>query len=91
MEQGPVMWVPRMDAIVSRWFTAYETARASLEAEGGYLFPYEGMYFVTTREGVRELGLDPDDPDWARIAWDWVRPLDPPAWGRLKEKREFAA
>ena len=84
------MWVPSMDAVVSRWFTTYEAARASLDAEGGYLFPYGTQVFVTLAEGVRELGLDPGDPDWARIGWDWVRPADPEAWRRLKEKRDLA-
>jgi hypothetical protein len=85
------MYVVRMDAIVNRWFKTYGGARASLLKEGGYLFPYKDQYFVTLREGVRELGLDPDDPDWERIGWDWVRPKDAEAWGRLKEKREAAA
>ena len=85
------MYVARMDAIVNRWFTTYEEARASLESEGGYLFPYKNQFFVTLREGVRELGLDPDDPDWERIGWDWVRPADAEAWERLKSKREIAS
>jgi hypothetical protein len=90
-DDGPVMYVARMDAIMNRWFTTYEDARASLQSEGGYLFPYRNQYFVTLREGIRELGLDPDDPDWARIGWDWVRPDDAEAWERLKDKRELAA
>ena len=87
---GPTMYVPRMDAILNRWFTTYEEARASLAAEGGYLFPYESQFFVTLAEGVRELGLEAEDPDWARIGWDWVKPADTQAWERLKQKRELA-
>jgi hypothetical protein len=87
----PVMWVPSMDAVVSRWFSTYDDARASLIAEGGYLLPYKGQVFVTSREGVRELGLDPDDADWARIGFDWIHPLDEAAWGRLHERRIIAA
>ena len=89
-EEGPLMYVARMDAVLNRWFTSYEEARASLAAEGGYLLPYKTQFFVTEGEGIRELGLDPDDPDWARIGWDWVRPKDRGAWGRLREKRELA-
>lgn len=85
------MYVARMDAIVNRWFTNYEAAKASLQSEGGYLFPYRDQYFVTLSEGVRELGLDPGDPDWARIGWDWVQPADAAAWERLREKRQLAA
>jgi hypothetical protein len=87
----PLMYVPRMDAILNRWFTTYEAARASRQAEGGYLLPYRNQYFVTLAEGIRELGLDPIDPDWALIGWDWVHPADTEAWARLKEKRELAA
>ena len=89
-DEGPVMYVESMDAIVNRWFTIYEEARSSLQAEGGYLFPYRNQYFVTLREGIRELGLDPDDPDWERIGWDWVQPKDKDAWERLRDKRELS-
>jgi len=89
-DEGPVMYVGSMDAIVNRWFTNYEDAQAALRSQGGYLFPYRNQYFVTLREGVRELGLNPDDPDWAKIGWDWVRPKDQSAWERLRRKREIA-
>jgi len=64
-DQGPAIYVARMAAILNRWFTTYEAARATLA------------------EGVRELGLDPADPDW-------VRPSDQEAWERLLGKRELA-
>ncbi len=83
------MWVPRMDAFLSRWFTSYQEARASREAEGGYLFPYGNEFFVSQAEAVRELGLDPLDPDWERIGWDWVRPRDREAWERLLRRRDI--
>lgn len=86
--EAPVMYVPRMDAVLNRWFRSYAEARTSLEAEGGYLLPYKHQFFVTLSEGIRDLGLDPDDPDWERIGWDWVQPKDREAWERLKEKRE---
>jgi hypothetical protein len=86
--EGTIMYVPRMDAILSRWFTNYDEARSAREAEGGYLLPYKNHFFVTSGEAIRELGLDPADPDWARIGWDWVRPQDAEAWQRLHAKRE---
>lgn len=89
-EEAPVMYVSRMDAVLNRWFTTYEEARASLEAEGGYLLPYRRQFFVTEGEGIRELGIDPNDADWERIGWDWVQPKNREAWERLKEKREQA-
>jgi hypothetical protein len=88
--EGPIMYVSRMDVFLNRWFRTYEEARASLESEGGYLLPYANQFFVTVDGAIRELGLDPQDPDWARIGWDWVQPADLEAWERLKEKRELA-
>ena len=90
-EQGTTMYVPRMDAFLNRWFNTYEEARASLDAEGGFLLPYADQFFVASAGAIRELGLDPDDPDWARIGWDWVHPIDPGARERLETKREIAA
>ncbi len=84
------MYVERMDLFVNRWFAKYDQARATLELEGGFLFPYKSQFFITEREAIRELGLDPDDPDWKLIGWDWVKPLDIPAWERLKKKRALA-
>jgi len=84
------MYVQGMGSFLNRWFAKYEQARASLEQEGGYLFPYKSQFFITEREAVRELGLDPDDPDWQFIGWDWVKPRDKEAWERLKKKRAAA-
>jgi hypothetical protein len=86
----PTMYTTRMDAFLNRWFSSYEDARASLETDGGFLLPFEDQFFVTTAEAIRELGLDPSDPDWERIGWDWVHPLERDAWNRLIRKRELA-
>src|SRR5512135_901997 len=80
------MYVETMDLFVNRWFAKYEQAEASLEKEGGYLFPYKSQFFITEREAIRELGLDPDDPDWKLIGWNWAQPLDTEARERLKKK-----
>jgi len=87
-EQSPVMWTAAMEPFHNRWFPTYDEAWESREEEGGWLFPYRQHFFVTEADAVRELGLDPDDPDWELIGWDWVRPLDPEAWERLREQRE---
>jgi hypothetical protein len=89
-DEGPIMYVPRMDAFLNRWFRTYAEARAALESEGGYLFPYQSHFFIAPAAAIAELGLDPADSDWARIGWDWVRPIDRAAWERLRHKRELA-
>ena len=88
--KSPIMYVGTMDVFLNRWFSTYDEARVARHSDGGYLFPYRHQFFVARAEAVRELGLDPKDPDWERIGWDWVRPLDVAAWQRLKEKREIA-
>jgi len=89
--QTPEMYVPSMDVFLNRWFTRYEDARALREAEGGYLFPWRTQFFVTDAAAIPLLGLDPEDADWARIGFDWVRPRDAAAFARLLAKREIAA
>lgn len=86
-DPGPLMYVESMDAFLNHWCSTYEEARALREAEGGYLLPYRSQFFVTVAEAIVELGLDPQDPDWERIGWDWVRPLDSEAWEFLRDKR----
>ena len=84
------MYVSGMAVVLNRWFTTYEEARSVLESDGGYLLPYRDHYFVTEREGIRALGLNPDDPNWERIGWDWVHPRDTRAWELLRNERETA-
>lgn len=88
---GVSLYVPRMDAFLNHWFPTYEEARAWRQAEGGYLFPHRGQFFVTGPAAVRELGLVPDDPNWEKIGWDWVRPRDREAWECLDLRRLVAA
>jgi hypothetical protein len=76
------------------WSASYEEARAIREEHGGYLLGYRRQFFVTDRYFIESLGLDPDDPDWARIGRDWIRPSDPEARNRLYAalvRRQLAA
>ena len=76
----------KVSPFLNRWFASYDEARASLESAGGYLFPFRGQVFVCEAGFLRALGLDPQDPDWARIGFDWVRPRDAAAHARLSER-----
>lgn len=89
-DDGPVIYVGSMDVYLNLWFPDYETAREARARDGGFLFPYRHHFFVAAEGAVRELGLDPHDPDWERIGWDWARPADRDAWERLRLKREIA-
>ncbi|MBL8753190.1 MAG: hypothetical protein JNK15_07805 [Planctomycetes bacterium] len=76
-----------MGAFLNQWFTSHAEAAAALATGGGYLLPYRTQFFVTVAGAIRELGLDPDDPDWRRIGFDWVQPRDPEAHLRLCRAR----
>ena len=84
---GTFMYEVGHDVLLNRWFPSYEEARAALDEQGGYLLPFKHHFFVCEAEGIRILGLDPDDPDWELIGRDWVRPRDQEAWERLKDRR----
>ncbi len=71
-------------AYLNRWFARYSEARASLEAEGGYLFPFRHQFFICGAGFLEARGIDPTDPDWERIGRDWVRPQDQEARDRLE-------
>jgi len=79
-----------MAVFLNHWFSDYAGARAHLDAEGGFLFPYGSHFFVTCAGAIRERGLDPDDPDWERIGWDWARPADVAARERLQSQLDVS-
>lgn len=86
----PGMYTAAMAVYLNRWFADHAEARASLAERGGYLLPFRDQCFLTDADAVRLLGLDPDDPDWRRIGFDWVRPADAAAHGRLVARRRAA-
>jgi hypothetical protein len=71
-------------AYLNRWFARYDEARASLEAEGGYLFPFRRQFFICEAGFLEARDIDPTHPDWERIGRDWVRPRDEAARDRLE-------
>lgn len=84
---SPLMYEPGFDVLLNRWFATYEEALASLADRGGYLLPYRHQFLICEPEAIRLLGLDPADPDWQRIGYDWVEPVDREAWERLRARR----
>ncbi len=82
------MYTERLTLYLNRWFADYDEARESLLRDGGYLLPYRKDFFITEAEGIRELGLDPLDPDWALLGFDFARPRDPAAHARLRARRQ---
>jgi hypothetical protein len=77
-------FVAKGAAYLNRWFARYDEARASLEAEGGYLFPFRRQFFICEAGFLEARDIDPAHPDWERIGRDWVRPRDEAARDRLE-------
>jgi hypothetical protein len=89
---GTLLYGARDGGILNHWFAAYDEARALFDQAraGGstrYLLAYKRHFFVAERPFIDALGLDPDDPDWKALGWDWARPADPAARRRLYAKR----
>ena len=71
---------------INRWYKTYEEAAADRESSSGYLLAYKRQYVVVDRYFIESLGLDPADPDWEALGFDWVRPKDVAARSRLYAK-----
>ncbi len=65
------------------WFANYHEAKKYQQEHGGYLFPYKSQFFVTSADYILVLGLDPNDPDWLLIDFDWVKPKEQKSWQNL--------
>lgn len=70
-------------SFTNEWHRNYGDARASLEKDGGYLLVHHTDFFLVTAEYIERLGIDPQDPDWEAIGYDWAKPNDAEAFGRL--------
>lgn len=78
----------RCGGFANEWYADYQVAKQHLEEVGGYLLPYKNHFFICKSEYIKTLGLDPYDPDWQTIGWDWVKPSCLQAWQRLNSKLE---
>ena len=77
------LFTPISAVFLNHWCRSYDEARALLDREGGYLFPYRAQFVVTAAGLLQARGIDAHDPDWKRIGFDWVRPADARAHTRL--------
>ena len=81
-----LLYPQRCGGFINAWYAHYEEAREHLVHDGGYLLPYKNDFFICQRVYIQTVGLDPDDPDWKRIDFDWAKPADQEAWARLDAK-----
>jgi hypothetical protein len=59
---------------INRWYRTYEEAAADREESGGFLLAFKRQYLVVDQYFIESLGLDPADPEWETLGFDWVRP-----------------
>jgi len=71
---------------LNKWFATYEEAKAEQKIAGGFLLPYKHQFFICEATYIKQLGLNPNDPDWKLINKDWAKPTNKQAWQRLYKK-----
>ena len=83
LDYGKLLYPAPSGGHINRWYTSYQEAAEVQVAEGGWLLAYKRQFLIVDRHFVESLGLDPEDPDWAAIGFNWVVPSDPLARIRL--------
>jgi hypothetical protein len=73
-------------AHLNHWYRTYQEAAAMRESCGGYLLAYKRQFLVVDQYFIESLGLDPADPDWEALGFDWARPRDLAARTRIYGK-----
>ena len=68
---------------LNKWFANYNDAKTEQKIHGGFLLPYKHQFFICDADYLAMLGLNPNDPEWSLIEFDWVRPANIKAWQRL--------
>ncbi len=68
------------------WFADYAEAKTYLNSKGGFLLPYKKQFFICNANYIKQIGFEPDDPEWQKIGYDWAVPADQAAWQRLYKK-----
>ena len=64
------------------WRASYEEAQNIRSDHGGFLLGYKHQFLVVDDDYIREMGLNPTDPELAAFGRDWVNPGNAP----LREK-----
>ncbi len=77
------MFERHLAQFLNHWFANYEEAVLHLQTAGGFLFPFKNQFVVVEADLLKNVGLDPNDPDWAVIGWNWVDPSSATAFARL--------
>lgn len=85
-EFGTLLCPKRCGGHINRWYKTYEDAAVVRKTCRGYLLAYRHQFLVVDQYYIESLGLDPDDPDWKALGFDWARPRNAGARSRLYGK-----
>jgi hypothetical protein len=85
-EFGSLLCPERCAAHFNRWYKSYAEAAEMRKKCDGYLLGFRRQFVVVDRYYIEALGLDPDDPDWRAIGFDWPRTRSLAARSRLYAK-----
>ena len=85
VEFGTLLY-PKYGPTLNAWYADYEVAKSDRESKQGYLLAYKKDFLVVGRNFIESLALDPDDPDWPAMGYDWVKPASVAARTRLYAK-----
>lgn len=86
LKTNAIISPPYVDGFLNKWFAHYDEAKAQQKIAGGLLLPYKNQFFICDTDYIQHIGLDPKDPDWDLMSWDWVKPTDLKARERLAKK-----
>lgn len=80
---GTMLYPPRSGGHLNLWYRRYDEAFSARQESGGYLLAYRRDFLVVDRWFIETLGLDPETPEWRRLGFDWVHPVEMQARTRL--------
>jgi len=83
---GTLLYPGRCAGHINLWYKTYQEAATVRESRQGYLLGYKRQYVVVDQYFIESLGLDPADPDWEALGFDWVQPKNVAARSRLYAK-----
>jgi hypothetical protein len=82
-DMGSFWHAPRCSALLNHWFADLGRARVAHATAQGFLLPYRRQFVVVQGHFIRELAVDPADPNWAAAGCDLVSAYGSPAWAAL--------
>ena len=73
-DYGTLLCPPRCGGYLNLWYKTHDEASQIRSQRGGWLLAYRHQYFVTERYYIEALRLDPRDPAWRALSFDWTTP-----------------